>query len=215
MNFKRLSILFCFVLTTMVSSAMRYQIKVLNTPTIRINDKELKVGDWFDDQAVIIWSKENQAMRVLSENNRIYTLSAKLCREINVNKFADFILYTKPLAARGNKSASLKEILEEKFDNSFIMLDKIELDLSEIELPENFRLNFIVQNKENYKGDFIISNSIVRLNRMSIRNIALNGFKTISLSIYMQIGQDAPILITDYMDIEILPLDLEVQVGDY
>ena len=208
MNFKKLSILFCFVLTAMVASAMKYQIKVLNTPTIIVNGKELKVGDWFDDQAVIIWGKENQAMRVLSEDNRIYTLSAKLCKEIKAKKFADFILYTKPLAARGNKSIPLKEALEEKFDNSFIMLDEIEIDLSDIDLPEIFTLNFIVKYKEDNKGHFIISKSTAKLSRTAIENFVLNGFSTLSVSVYIQIERNTPILITDYMDIEILPLYL-------
>ena len=152
MNIKKLSILFCFVLMAIVASAMKYQIKVLNTPRITINNKEMKVGDWFDDQAVIAWSKESQAMRVLSEDNRVYTLSAKLCKEIKVKTFADFILYTKPLAARGNYSQTLIEALEEKFDNYFIMLDEIVVDLSDIELPENFSIYFTLKENEKHYG---------------------------------------------------------------
>ena len=87
-NENTISILFCFVFMVMSLSAMNYQIKVLNTPTITINGKELKVGDRFDDQAIITWSKESQAMRVLSDDNRVYTLSAKLCKEIKAKKFS-------------------------------------------------------------------------------------------------------------------------------
>lgn len=194
-------------------SAMNYQIKVLNTPTITINGKELKEGDWFDDQAIITWSKESQAMRVLSENNRIYTLSAKLCKEIKVKTFADFILYTKPLAARGNDSLTLKEALEEKFDNSFIMLDEIVINLSGIELPKNLTLYFITKNNEDKKGEFIISKSTAKLKREVFNKLNLNEANKLSLNVYVQIGQDEPILVTDHMDIEILPINLDFKQG--
>ena len=67
MNITKLNIIFCFLLTALTVSAMKYQIKVLNTPTITIDNKAAKVGDWFDDQSVIVWSRDNQAMRVVSE----------------------------------------------------------------------------------------------------------------------------------------------------
>lgn len=213
MNIKKLSMLFCFVFTAMSSLAMKYQIKVLNTPTVTINDKELKVGDWFDDQAIITWSKENQAMRVLSEDNRVYTLSAKLCKEIKAKKFSDFILFTKPLAARGNDSLTLKEALEEKFDNSFIMLDEIVIDLSDIELPNNLTLYFITKNNEDKKGKFIISKSTAKLKRKALNKLNLNDANKLSLIVYVQIGQDEPVLITDHMDIEILPINLDFKQG--
>ena len=81
MNITKLNIIFCFLLTALTASAMKYQIKVLNTPTITIDNKAAKVGDWFDDQSVIVWSRDNQAMRVISEDNKVYTLSAKLYKE--------------------------------------------------------------------------------------------------------------------------------------
>lgn len=209
MNIKNLSILFCFVFMVMSLSAMNYQIKVLNTPTITINEKELKVGDWFDDQAIITWSKESQAMRVLSEDNRVYTLSAKLCKEIKAKQFSDFILYTKPLAARGNYSLTLKEALEEKFDNNFIMLDEIVIDLSDIELPKDLTLYFIAKDKEGKKANFVISKSTAKLERGVLNILNLNDAKKQSYKVYVQVGQDEPILVTAYMDIEILPLKLD------
>lgn len=213
MNIKKLSILFCFVFMVMSLSAMNYRIKVLNTPTITINGKELKVGDWFDDQAIITWSKESQAMRVLSEDNRVYTLSAKLCKEIKAKKFSDFILYTKPLASRGNGSLTLKEALEERFDNSFIMLDEIVIDLSSIELPKNFTLFFKTKNKEDKKGKFIISKSTAKLKRELFNKLNLNDANKLSLNVYIQVGKDEPILVTAHMDIEILPLKLDFKQG--
>lgn len=142
MNITKLNIIICFLLTALSASAMKYQIKVINTPAITIDNKEAKVGDWFDDQSVIVWSKDNQAMRVVSEDNKVYTLSAKLYKESKSKKFSDFIIYTKPLAARGTNNLDLIEQLAERFDQDFIMLDEIVIDLSNIELPDSttFRL---------------------------------------------------------------------------
>lgn len=208
MNIKKLSILFCLVFMVMSLSAMNYQIKVLNTPTITINGKELKVGDWFDDQAIITWNKESQAMRVLSEDNRVYTLSAKLCKEIKAKQFSDFILYTKPLAARGNYSQTLIEALEEKFDNYFIMLDEIVVDLSDIELPENFSFYFTLQENEKHYGKFIVSNSKAILKRNQLEEFDLEKKDILSICVYMRMGLDKTLLITNNTEIDFLPISL-------
>lgn len=121
---------------------MKYQIKVLNTPSITIDNKVAKVGDWFDDQSVIVWSKDNQAMRVVSEDNKVYTLSAKLYKESKSKKFSDFIIYTKPLAARGTNNLGLIEQLAERFDNTFVILDEIVIDLAGIEFIEDTYVEF-------------------------------------------------------------------------
>ena len=149
MNITKLNIIISFFLTALSASAMKYQIKVLNTPTITIDNKVAKVGDWFDDQSVIVWSRDNQAMRVVSEDNKVYTLSAKLYKESKSKKFSDFIIYTKPLAARGTNDDSLIAKLQERFDQDFVMLDEIVIDLSDIELPENCYFQFIAVKNDN------------------------------------------------------------------
>lgn len=204
MNIKKLSILFCFVFMVMSLSAMNYRIKVLNTPTITINGKELKVGDWFDDQAIITWSKESQAMRVLSEDNRVYTLSAKLCKEIKAKKFSDFILYTKPLAARGNDSLTLKEALEEKFDNNFIMLDEIVVDLNNIKLSNNdvFYAEF-----RNVQMPLFINDGFIHLKREDIVKLWKIENESFKVSIYGRFG-DTIRNITNHFEVEMYPYSI-------
>lgn len=142
MKIINITILISCILSALTCSAKKYQIKVLNTPTITIDKKEAKVGDWFGDQSVIVWSKDNQAMRVVSEDNKVYTLSAKLYKEANAKKFSDFILYTKPLASRGANSMDLIEHLAERFAQDFIMLDEIVIDLNGIDLPSECSFKF-------------------------------------------------------------------------
>ncbi|MBD5415622.1 MAG: hypothetical protein HDR46_04950 [Bacteroides sp.] len=151
--FKILIFISC-IISTLNCAAKKYQIKVLNTPSITIDKKEAKVGDWFDEQSVIVWSKDYQAMRVVSEDNKVYTLSAKLYKESKSKTFADFIVYTKPLAARGTKDLDLIEQLAERFDQDFIMLDEIVIDLSDISVSKNDY--FILERNHNNRKQIII-----------------------------------------------------------
>ena len=113
---------------------MKYQIKLLNTPTITINGEKSKVGDWFDDKSIIIWDNDKQAMKVLSEDNHIYTLSAKTYKSAKANTFLDYIVAVKPMIARGD--ASVKERLEELQYGGCVLMDSIYLDFSDTDLSE-------------------------------------------------------------------------------
>lgn len=42
----------------------------VNNPLSYYNLMEANVGDWFNDQSVIVWSRDNQAMRVVSDEKR-------------------------------------------------------------------------------------------------------------------------------------------------
>ena len=50
--------------------ARNFRILFLNYPQIWINGKASKVGDVFDENAVIKWSKERQAMKVIDLNSK-------------------------------------------------------------------------------------------------------------------------------------------------
>lgn len=203
--FKILIFISC-IISTLNCAAKKYQIKVLNTPSITIDKKEAKVGDWFDDKSVIVWSKENQAMRVVSEDNKVYTLSAKLYKESKSKTFADFIVYTKPLAARGTNNPDLIEQLAERFDQDFIMLDEIVIDLSDIRLSEDISIEF---NFEPLKYSFkkIVSHSTpqIILQRSDILTLSENSSQLV-FCVYLSNTLNNPSLISNSLEIEVLPL---------
>lgn len=206
MNIVKTFILISCILSALTCSAKKYQIKVLNTPSITIDKKEAKIGDWFDDQSVIVWSKDNQAMRVVSEDNKVYTLSAKLYKEAKAKKFSDFILYTKPLAARGKKDLDLIEQLAERFEQDFIMLDEIVIDLSDIGLSEDICIEF---NFEPFKYSFkkIVSHSTpqITIQRSEILTLSENSSRLV-ISVYFFNTHKNPLLISNSLEIEVLPL---------
>lgn len=178
----------------------------VNNPLSYYNLMEANVGDWFNDQSVIVWSRDNQAMRVVSDENKVYTLSAKLYNEAKAKKFSDFILYTKPLAARGTKDLDLIEQLAERFDQDFIMLDEIVIDLSDINLPKNSFFKII--SKE--KNTTIIADSKfghICILRSSINNNDINtSTSIIRFNVFFNWDSNSNEFVTDCLEIELLPL---------
>lgn len=202
----KIVILINCLLSVLTCSAKKYQIKVLNTPTITIDKKEAKVGDWFDDQSVIVWSKDNQAMRVVSEDNKVYTLSAKLYKEAKAKKFSDFIIYTKPLAARGTKDLDLIEQLAERFDQDFIMLDEIVIDLFGIELSKDIYLEFYFEPlKQSVKKTLSMSTPQVLILREDIQPWS-DLSSHLSMDVYISNDLIGRVLIPNLFQVEVLPL---------
>lgn len=179
---------------------------MLNTPTITIDNREAKVGDWFNDQSVIVWSRDNQAMRVVSDENKVYTLSAKLYKEAKAKKFSDFILYTKPLAVRGTKDLNLIEQLAERFDQDFIMLDEIVIDLSDIGLSEDICIEFNFEpSKHSFKKIVSHSTPQITIQRSEILTLGENSSRLV-ISVYFFNTHKDPSLISNSLEIEVLPL---------
>lgn len=199
-------------MSALTCSAMKYQIKVLNTPTISIDNKAAKVGDWFDDNSKIAWSKDNQAMRVLSEDNHVYTLSAKTYKEVGAKKFSDFIAYTKPLAVRGAKSDDLIEQLRERFEQDFIMLDEIVIDLSEIDFSKEDSLEF--RRHDNYGcGDIVFTkspiNQMLKISRSDVMKEDDEKECVLSFIITFYPRNDTPAIITDTFEVVSMPISQE------
>lgn len=211
MKITKLNIIFCFLLTALTASAMKYQIKVLNTPTITIDNKTAKVGDWFDDQSVIVWSRNNQAMRVVSEDNKVYTLSAKLYKESKSKKFSDFIIYTKPLAARGTNNLDLIEQLAERFDNTFTMLDEIVIDLSGIKLIGDTYIEIHFEPRNQYLKKIVSpSNPDISISRSEIQYWDEYS-SSLLLNVFLSNRLADKTLITKSFEIEVLPLILSYE----
>lgn len=201
----KLTIILSCLISAFTCSPAKYQIKVLNTPTITIDNREAKVGDWFNDQSIIVWSRDNQAMRVVSDENKVYTLSAKLYKEAKAKKFSDFILNTKPLAVRGTKDLDLIEQLAERFDNMFIMLDEIVIDLSDIDLPSSCKFLF---RSSDHKNSFVVTptNGRLHISRKSLNHNGRSRSHNCNFAVTMQFESKISKLITETFEIESLPL---------
>lgn len=80
---------------------------MLNTPTICINNHELKVGDSFSDRAVVKWSSGNQAMKVLSGKNDVIYICAN--GNSKPARIGSLVTAQKTLSTRSLACTSLEE----------------------------------------------------------------------------------------------------------
>jgi hypothetical protein len=67
---KRVVSLLVIFIVVLMAKAASYKILRLNHPQIFVNGKLAKVGDVFNDQAVIRWTKERQAMQVVDTSSK-------------------------------------------------------------------------------------------------------------------------------------------------
>lgn len=117
----------CIVsICTMIScAAVSGPVKILflNTPTINIGGKNLKVGDTFDDAATINWQSAKQAMKVQNLTTKKQQIIA--ARQAQGSKsLKDFFSKTNHLSTRGDGLMGI-EGLEEYLNNTFYLLDPI------------------------------------------------------------------------------------------
>ena len=75
---KRIVSLLFLLILVLLAKAASYKVLRLNHPQIFINGKHAKVGDVFNDQAVIRWTKDRQAMQVIdTSSKKRYLMVAK------------------------------------------------------------------------------------------------------------------------------------------
>lgn len=184
---------------------MKYQIKVLNTPSILIDGKAEYVGSWIDDNSVITWESEQQAMRVLSADNRVYTVSGKSYKANNATRFRDCLIYKDDNSVRG-VSGWKKEIKDRiEMGAPFVMLDQASIDLSGIkELPECLKWNAKLKGDKN---DILIPLTFENQNLSMLRSLIEPFIADNRQLEYLVIDEEGNI-ITSFFEIEILPIEL-------
>lgn len=128
---KQFFILAGIILASEAAFCKTLEIKLLNTPTISIEGKNLKVGNKFDEKANISWMSNKQAMKVLSEDNKLYVLTPKLFSKYNITNFSDYITYIKSAYVRNGGDESPVTLDEHKniFEQDFILLDSLKVNV--------------------------------------------------------------------------------------
>lgn len=127
--------LICLILTTLVLSvglnfevmgSPLFKIVRLNTPSINIGGKQLKIGDTFSGTGDIRWSDSKQAMEVKDvATGELYKFSEKAFRNKGVvGSIADFFLRTNQGSGRDNTGGAevKKSDMAEQFPDKRIAL---------------------------------------------------------------------------------------------
>lgn len=116
----------------MLSRADRYKIIFMNYPTLHINGKTAKVGDVFDDNATVRWSKLRQAMKVYNLDKKKQMLMVARTVDEKGTSIRDILIANKHLSTHSTysdtaESNELKK-LQHMFEWQYDVLDKVEIE---------------------------------------------------------------------------------------
>ncbi|MDE5969013.1 MAG: hypothetical protein K2G64_07910, partial [Muribaculaceae bacterium] len=196
-----------------MATARTFEIKVLNTPTIKIGGQDLSVGNHFDDKEEISWSSDNQAMKVLSDDNKVFVLSKMLFSKVKGKSLYDYLTTTKTASVRNDGENFPITLADHRviFENEFVLLDSLTFnvgwrtnDTSYFEakttnLGEN-NFSFILPANDN---ELTISRELMP------QSVSESGKLAFTIS-YIEKEYGETTLITDAMVIEIVPLDSSI-----
>lgn len=130
---KRLSlIVICGLIGASTLSADKYKVLYVNNPEILVNGKACKVGDVFDDAAVIKWSKERQAIRVYNLDKRKQEMLVAYKVTPHGVNVKDILTGNMHLSTRDNDTETSIERynkLSKVFAPSYELMDEIVIDL--------------------------------------------------------------------------------------
>lgn len=209
---KTLSII-AFILSCMLTvSAKTFEIKMLNSPSITIDGKELHVGSRFLENAKISWESSDQAMKVLSDDNRVYVVSPKLFSKYHVTCFSDFLSSVKSATVRndGENFPMTTEDHKAIFEGNFVLMDSV-----------SFKTGWKVDDKSFFEAE---TNDLDNHN-MSFKIPTDNGKLYISRSLldscqiddcivrltvrYVELEYNESTLITDSLELEMVPIAIK------
>ena len=112
----------------MTVMADNYKILYLNSNQIKINGKPAKVGQNFNEKAVITWSEDRQAMKVIETNSHVRYLMVARLSEGNEQTAFQILTRNKHLSTHDD-SATANNIMQLKaaLSNNYDLLDAIEI----------------------------------------------------------------------------------------
>lgn len=124
MEKKWLAFIVAALLATSYVFADNYKVLYVNSSGIKINNNSITVGKVFSDKDKIIWSGDQQAIKVVNlKTNRIVVLAAKAMKKKKTSSLYEYLTGTKHLSTRNLKE---RIILEEwQIDSILYLLDTL------------------------------------------------------------------------------------------
>ena len=131
MKKKVIMLLFLCLVTATTITAARYKILYLNFPKIMINGKYAKVGDVFDEKAIIKWTEDRQAMKIVDiDSRKRYLMTSKPAEKKELTAY-DILTRNKHLSTHDNgiEGGSAFDRLEASIEEEYDLLDQIKIEL--------------------------------------------------------------------------------------
>lgn len=132
MKILRLSLLVLSMLTSVLtlSAQENYKILFLNTPNIKIGERLCRLGDCFNENEVIVWENEKQAMKVVcTRTNKQNIILAKLNKGKRDRTLSSYLVQNKHLSARVGSPLTVAE-LKNYLSDTFYLIDSIKIPTS-------------------------------------------------------------------------------------
>ena len=195
----------------MTAMADNYKILYLNSNHILINGKPAKVGVEFNEKAVIKWTEDRQAIKVIETNSHVRYLMVARLNEGNNLTPEEILTRNKHLsthddATTTNNIIKLKSDLEDSYD----LLDVIEIPTKLIQDKSHYFLctyqygdTKLTKKLTNDQNALLIDKTIFMVDgkKLEPRDIIL------SIS-YVDGNPDTPIFIKKNINIVIIPEEL-------
>lgn len=197
-----------FASTLMLNADFR--IVFLNTPTVSINGKEMKVNDVFPEESTVKWNSPKQAMKVVdTQSGRQRLIVAEQYQKSKAADIMSFIKGVKHLSSRG--TANNVVTLRNMVTDHFYFTDSISFP-TEFKTDGNhfFYVSYDYDGEEvnkrihNQNGTFSISGDIFTIDGKPIPPF------DVRLSLYyLDLKSNQSTLITDGMYVTRIPEELK------
>lgn len=104
--------------------ADRYKVLYVNSTDIKIETKNVSVGSVFTDKDMIMWTDDQQAMKVINLNTkRIMVLAAKAMKKKKASSLYEYLTSTRHLSTRDMKRRITMELWQ--VDSTLYLLDTL------------------------------------------------------------------------------------------
>ena len=194
-----------------LSTYADYRIVFLNTPTIKINGKSLKVNDVFHPSAYVEWTSPKQAMKIVdTASGEQRLLIASQYQKSKAKNIQSYISGVRHLSSRGIGASNIVA-LRATLSDHFFFTDSLKI---ETDFPTDnhrfFYISYTYNGKEinkmipNSNGSFTISQDI-----FTIDGKPIPPFDTTLSVFYIDKTTGKVTLITEDMAITLIPDHLE------
>lgn len=111
--------------------ADKYKVLYVNSTDIKIEIKKVSVGSIFTDKDKIMWTNDQQAMKVINLNTkRIMVLAAKALKKKKASSLYEYLTSTKHLSTRDLKRRKTMELWQ--VDSTLYLLDTLYISRPDI-----------------------------------------------------------------------------------
>lgn len=203
--------LLTLILSTAITAAADYRIIFLNTPSIRINGRELKINDIFHPSSQVEWNSPRQAMKIAdTRTGEQKLLVASQYQKSKARTIENYISGVKHLSSRGI-GASNAVALRARLTDHFFFTDSLRIETG---FPTDhhrfFYISYVYNGEEinkmipNENGAFTITKDI-----FTIDGKAIPPFEATLTVNYLDETTGKVTLVTDSMIITPIPERLE------